>query len=183
MFNSDLVQHRINKYAYWILLSTYVFLLVTLGSWFVIDINSQVVPAETTLGLPKYTGSCAPLIRIVYGALKDNREISKKLHTDPNRNKIVFKSKVIGGIAGAFTYSSKCTDPNAIGLMLVSDANITLDAAFNQIISFNEAVPLARSYFNEAVKIGYFKNHAVENYLLSERIKRNEFRLKIEVPF
>lgn len=183
MFNSDLVQHRINKYAYWVLLSTYVFLLVTLGSWFAIDMNNQFVPAETSLGLPNYSGSCAPLVKFIYGALKDNREISKKLNSDPNRNKIIFKSKVIGGIAGAFTYSSHCTDPNALGLMLVADANITLDAAFNQIIPFSEAVPLARSYFNEAGKIGYFKNHAVENYLLSERIKRNEFRLKIKVPF
>lgn len=183
MFDGNLLQRKINKYAYWILLSTYVFLLVTLGSCFAIDINNQFVPAETSLGLPKYTGSCAPLVRFIYVALKDNREISKKLHIDPNRNKIIFKSKVIGGIASAFTYSSHCTDSNALGLMLVADGNITLDAAFNQIIPFSEAVPLARSYYGEAEKLGYFDNHAIEGYLLAERIKRNEFRLKIKASF
>lgn len=181
--SKDSIQHWINKSLYWTLLSIYIILLGLFATWFSFDVRNNVVPEQTALGLPKYYGSCAPLVRIVYDALLENRNITKTLHIDPNRNKILFKSKVIGSIAGAFTYSSECKDVNAIGLMLVSDANITLDAAFNQIITFNEAVPLARSYYAEAEKLGYFKSHLIQGYLLSQRISRNKFRVTIKAPF
>jgi hypothetical protein len=96
---------------------------------------------------------------------------------------LAYRNQIIAVIANAFTYSSTCQDKEAIGLMLTSDANITLDAAFNQIMPFNEAVPLARSYYNEANELGYYDNHRIEGFLLQERIKRNEFRVTIHAPF
>jgi hypothetical protein len=100
-----------------------------------------------------------------------------------DERKRLYKVNVISPIANAFTYSQYCQDPEAIGLMLTTDANITLDSAFNGITPFNEAVPLARSYYNEAKSLGYFDNHQLQDFLLSQRISRNQFRVTIKAPF
>jgi hypothetical protein len=141
------------------------------------------VPAQPDLGLPRYYGSCAGLVNLTYQALEDNRVLLSNLNINGNRKKLAYRNQIIAVIANAFTYSSTCQDKEAIGLMLTSDANITLDAAFNQIMPFNEAVPLARSYYNEANELGYYDNHRIEGFLLQERIKRNEFRVTIHAPF
>ncbi len=157
--------------------------LIWAGTEFKHSYDLNFVAAVPNLGLPRYYGSCAGLVALTYNALEQNQYLEEHLSEDNNKNKSNYRLKIISVIANAFTYSSTCQDSEAIGLMLNSDANITLDAAFNKIIPFNEAVPLARSYYNEANQLGYYNNHKVQAFLLRERISRNAFRVTIKAPF
>jgi hypothetical protein len=153
------------------------------GYQFTQSFHDNFVASEPELGLPRYYGSCSGLVDLTYTALKNNHDLLSHLDENNNRNKLNFKLKVVGVIANAFTYASNCQDANALGLLLTSDANVTLDAGFNQLMPLNEAVPLARSYFREAESLGYYNNHRMQGLLLQYRIQRNAFRVTIKAPF